>query len=369
MLTAGLLVSGLVGGACRPKASQSLVAEAPGRREDDRLPALVALAAPEQHRVLRGDWESPSTLLVAYEGAWSQVLADLVSVAKQRVSVVVLLKPADANTQDVRQWLELLDVRSLEYDFDTPWVRDYGPFELLDEQGARLWLDMEYSTERPSDDLLPQALSHAAGMPVERPGVELDGGGVISNGEGHCVMTQASYFPFAGNVPAERAGELVDQLGCQILTITPALPQEPTGHIDMIAQFLAPDVVVVGTVDRSQYPDDAQVLDRTAELLLENAEYLNQRMRVIRVPLVVRGDRYYSYVNGTRLRSGYLVPAYAGVPERVERQAYRQLRRGLPRHVDLLPVFADDLVASGGAVHCVTLGVGDTIATSSAVLE
>lgn len=325
-------------------------------------PSVFVFAHREQSRRLRGDWEPPQTLLVAYEENWPDVLGEIVAAARPDTNVVVVLNPSNVTSRDVSQWLRSLDVQTVVVGHDSPWIRDYGPFELHDEWGSQQWIDMAYDVERPLDDDLPEQLGYLAGVAVERQALYLDGGGLISNGAGHCAMTEASFLAFAGTSELDTATAAIEELGCEVLTVVPALSKEETGHIDLIAQFLSPHVVAVAEIDATQRPDDAHVLDSAVRLLQAGAEQLGQSLRVVRVPLVVRGNTYFSYINGTRLKDTFLVPAYLGVPESVESLAYRRLLSGLPDNVALASVFADDVAELGGAIHCVTLGLSARVA-------
>ncbi len=119
----------------------------------------------------------------------------MVEAAQDEVDVLVLT-PTD-ELADARSWIrqERFDrrrVKLIPVKLDTPWVRDYGPFQVVDVQGRVSWVDAIYSGARPKDDRIPRILGQRLGVPVERVNVTLDGGGLISNGSGLCVMTRES---------------------------------------------------------------------------------------------------------------------------------------------------------------------------------
>ncbi len=350
---------GLFAATCAPRPIAPVVEARAATAET--IPSLVALNHRDPSRLLRGDWEPPQTLLLAYEDDWAHVLGELIAAAQVDAPVLVVLKPEHEAEPRVRQWLRALEVEHVTLAHDSPWIRDYGPFELLDESGSRRWLDLGYDATRPLDDLLPEQLGRVSGMVVEHHALMLDGGGMISNGEGHCVMTDTSFIAFSGAQSFELTADALERLGCRVLTVVPALPEEDTGHIDVVAQFLSSSVVAVAQIDEDQRPSDAQILDRTAQLLVMGAEHLGQHLRVIRVPLFVADGIYYSYINGTRLRRRFLVPSYVDVPESFEELAYRRLRSGLGDRVELTPVVVDELARLGGAIHCVTLGLSTRV--------
>jgi agmatine/peptidylarginine deiminase len=148
-------------------------------------------------------------------------------------------------------------------------------------------------------------------------------------------------------------------LGCPTLAILPELPDETTGHVDVIAQFLSPTVAVVASVDPRADIQMAIALDEATERLAEAAELRGERLSIVRLPMEVDGEAFYSYVNSTRLKNRLLVPDYDRVSPQTQRLAYAKLKSALPT-VELVPIKADMMADRGGAVHCVTLGLGPT---------
>lgn len=194
-------------------------------------------------------------------------------------------------------------------------------------------------------------------MVIESSNYYLDGGAIISNGRGLCAMTIKSLDEASVDRPeSEEFHAFRSALGCRELALLPALTGESTGHADIIAQFLAPDVVAVAAVDYNESSEISAELDQAVESLAAAANASGQHLRVVRLPLHVEGEVFYSYVNGTRLKKVYLAPSFKNVPPEMERKAYRIISAMIPE-VRLLPVPADEMVKEGGAVHCVTLGL------------
>jgi agmatine/peptidylarginine deiminase len=135
-----------------------------------------------------------------------------------------------------------------------------------------------------------------------------------------------------------------------------ALTGETTGHADIIAQFLSPDIVAVAMVDQDESSKLSAELEETVESLVATASAIGQKLSIIRLPIHIDGEYFYSYVNGTRLRNAYLIPSFRNVPLETELMAYRAIRSAIPE-VKLIPVPADHMVQRGGAVHCITLGL------------
>jgi agmatine deiminase len=240
--------------------------------------------------------------------------------------------------------------------YDSPWVRDYGPVQ-IEVGGDPVWLDFAYRGERGLDDGIPALLAEHLRIKLERYNVVLEGGALIGNGRGLCAMTEESLAETGVNPAEPEAVDwLLDRLGCRALALLPKLPGELTGHADMLAQFLAPDLVAVAEIDAAAAPAEARALELSVAALRAAAVQLGQPLEVLRLPMPFEGETFYSYVNGTPLRGYFLVPSYSQVSEEVEAEVYRRLDAALP-HLELVPVPSDIMIGLGGAVHCMTLGL------------
>ncbi|MFW6083582.1 MAG: agmatine deiminase family protein [Gemmatimonadota bacterium] len=281
-------------------------------------------------RHLVGDWEPADGYLVGREALWGHVVECVSDAIAPRPVTVV--SPAEGS-------------------HESAWVRDYGPLAVRQSDGL-VWLDAAYYPDRPTDDALPGHLGRSHGIPTERLPHRLEGGAIASNGRGLCVMTDES----RRRVAAE-TGELEARLGCPDLVIVPALPGEPTGHVDQLVQFLAPDLAIVATLHGNDVsPADDALADEAASRLAAAARSTDRGLRVVRVPAYRDGrGRYFSYVNVVSLRDRLLVPDFTAVPGELQKRAHERLRRAAG--VPLVPVAADQLALSGGGLHCIVLGL------------
>ncbi len=321
------------------------------------IASVLALTGCTPQRRLRGDWEPPETLLLAFTHEWRDSLAELVAAARPQTNVFLLASDAELGDPEFASWSHRHGVTTIKVEHDTPWVRDYGPLEVVDERGRRRWVDLSYYDERPLDDALPQQLARFAGVELESYWLQGEGGALASNGRGVCAMTQPSLEGLLqGMTNDDRMESLMELLGCHSLAIVPALANEQTGHVDVVVQFLGPDLAVVAEMDPKVDPEAAEGLDAAASALASAATAVGQKLDVVRIPMHVAGEAFFTYVNGTRLRERFLVPYYYRVDPRVQAQAYARLREALPG-VTLVPIHADPMVLRGGAVHCLTLGL------------
>jgi agmatine/peptidylarginine deiminase len=319
-------------------------------------PWMVAVSKPVS-RTLRGDWDATSAVVVAYEQSWRRPLRSLIRAASRDLPVLLLASPEQQRKSAFRRWARTLPRTAvLDMTLDSPWVRDYGPVEIVDHSSVR-WLDFVYSPDsRPLDDAVPQALGAILGGSTEGTPVYLEGGGAISNGSGLCALTEATLEAAIPLNDAAQALDFLEALGCQVIARLPDLPEEPTGHADMIAQFLTPDTVALSAPTGSSSQEVAAALQGAREALVRAAVFTGIDLRIVELPLHNEGERYYSYVNGLRTPRHFLVPSYRHVPKVEQRRAHRRLRRALPG-VRVVPIASDAMIERGGAVHCVSLGL------------
>lgn len=318
-------------------------------------PSYVKRSASRDPALLRGDWEAPSTLLIGWDSDWAEAVETIVAVGASEVQMDVLFGEESPDEAYEKQ-LFSLGANVIHLDLDTPWVRDYGPLQIHTATGEARWLDAHYSFERSRDDLLPQILAPGFSAIVESMPLEVDGGAVLANGDGLCAITDRSLGD-AGLTPEDPDMDaLLHTMGCDTLAVLPNLVDETTGHADVIAQFTAPDRVMVSQVDSERHPTDAAVLDQAVRVLQEAAASRAKPLAVVRVPMHVNGKRYFSYVNGTPLKAHYLAPSFRTLSLDFEAKALEALTKAVaPRKLVTVP--ADAMVDRGGVIHCITLGL------------
>ncbi len=329
-----------------------------------------SLAAPRPAANLpAADHEQSGALVVAcceLMDYHPEVFGRLVSIASKEMPVLVVA----ANSKQQREALALLggagaalgNVRFVRSPLDTMWVRDYGGFFLRTPAGGMTVLDAGYvaleAGGRRRDDRFPRRLAGVLGAPVRRTALTLDGGNVLTNGDGLCAVSETLIEENVARshrtAPAVRK-TLRLALAQQELVVLEPLAGEGTGHVDMFLTFPAVDAAVVGRYDPKDDPVNAAILDRNARRL---AGKLTSRgpMKVYRVPMPSRdGGVWRSYTNVVLLPRTILVPTYRGQNPRIEREAMKVLATASGRRA--VGINADSLIASEGALHCVTLGL------------
>ncbi len=339
-----------------------LLASVPGSSEAAPAP-LVLSPSQEPDRSLRGDWEAPDIIVVAYTEGFTDFARLLADEADKIPGIeVAVLLGWDEYEEGFRWYGQNLadrkNVHLVPLELDSPWIRDYGPLQIYEPGGSVLWLDAPYASDRPGDDRTPQTLSRVWDVPLEPLPLSLQGGALIGNGFGLCASTFEAFEQY-GIDPEDR--EMIDALltriGCSVLVLVPSLVNDRTSHIDMFAQFTSPNSIMIAAVDETVSPEDSERMNAAVRGLLEGAAFFGVELQVDRVPLPVGdGERYYSYLNGLKLKDTFLVPSYSAVPIDEEREAYSALARAIP-DTSLIAVPADEMIELEGAVHCLALGL------------
>lgn len=231
---------------------------------------------------------------------------------------------------------------------DSMWMRDYGPMVVTNPSGEVALVDLPYGDDRPLDDRVPEKLARLWELPLLRSDLQMEGGHILTDGIGHCVVTDDL---IARNLADgvywdDIRDHLHALLGCRSVITLPALLDEPTGHVDLFVSIPGPRRALVGRYRRSEDPENAQRLDDAAEILRDAG------FKVDRIPMPSNGSRYLfrSYTNLLALNGVVLMPVYEQDP-RFEGQAVAAVRKAYPgRRVRRVP--ADSLIELAGAIHC-----------------
>src|SRR3954468_20370652 len=170
-------------------------------------------------------------------------------------------------------------VRVVEATTDDAWARDTGPTFVTDATGQRRAVDWRFNGwgglrgglffPWDNDDVLAQKIAELEGADCYQPPLVMEGGAFDVDGQGTALTTAECLLNVNRNpdlTQAEIERYLVDHLGLeQVVWIPRGVHLDETdGHVDNMARFVAPGVVVLTwTHDTSdpQYERSAEALD------------------------------------------------------------------------------------------------------------
>ncbi len=321
---------------------------------------------------MRAEFEHQSALMVsggALCDSAPSVLSDLAAATSGCVPLVILVND-EFQLDSVNETLSLNHRPGKHIRFvphDTVWARDYGPTVLRDKTRSVV-VDAAYTAvDRSRDDKVPSMLARMSQTTARHTTLCMPGGNLLTNGRGLCITTTRVQDENAGRSQAEIACSIADVYGAATVAILEPLSGEGTGHVDMFATFTDESTVVVGSYERVTDPENAAILDRNAAKLA-SIRIGQRKLRVVRIPMPSRRDELWpTFTNVVYANGRLLVPSYESTTPR-QMKTVRDIYGALLPGWEIRFIRVDDLIGSGGALHCVVSNLGTLKLTPSNVL-
>jgi agmatine deiminase len=266
------------------------------------------------------------------------------------------------------------DVELVEASLDDGWLRDSGPTfvrDLSDQSLAAVhWTFNAWGgiQQYQQDALIGGVAAELAGVPTVTSRLVNEGGGICVDGEGTVIVTETVQLHDRRNpgwTKHEVEVELARTIGATtVIWLERGLmgdmqefrPDVGTnGHVDVLAAFVRPGVVVVhGQPDPGHH--DFAVMAENVKRLHEATDSRGRSLQVITIDApedcVVDGVSIdHSYINFSFVNDGVVMSTYG---DRVaDDRAMATMRELFPDRtvagVDARPIFRN-----GGGVHCIT---------------
>ncbi|WP_374574064.1 agmatine deiminase family protein [Phenylobacterium sp.] len=249
--------------------------------------------------------------------------------------------------------------------FGDIWLRDTGPIFTQTEGGAVVAQGFRFNGwggkyVLPHDEEVAIQIAGVSGAPLYGADFVLEGGALDHDGAGTVLTTsQCLLNPNRNPGWTEAAAEaaLAKALGVRkVLWLGDGLKNDHTdGHVDNLARFVAPGVVVC-PVAYGRGDPNAEVYDDCARRLAEMTDAEGRKLQVLRIPspgFIEGEDGAYvpaSHMNFLITNGVVVVPIYE---ESASRLALEGLRAAFPsREVIGLP--SNAILTGGGSFHCIT---------------
>ena len=253
---------------------------------------------------------------------------------------------------------------------DRVWLRDSAPTTVIDAKGRAVLANWRFNAWAKYDNyardaLVGEAIRGITGLqriePV-RPDtgerVVLEGGGIEVNGAGLLLVTEEWLLSDiqVRNPGLSREGyERVfrDTLGVrQTVWLGEGCVGDDThGHVDDIARFVAPDIVVVAHEEDPSDENHRRSADNLRRLELVSGANLRVVTLPYPRPVYMNGERLpASYANFYIANGVVIVPTFN---DRNDRVALNTIASLMPDR-DVIGIHAVDLVWGLGTLHCLT---------------
>jgi len=253
---------------------------------------------------------------------------------------------------------------------DRVWLRDSAPTFVCDERGRVQLVNWQFNAwakydNYQRDERVGQAIADLTDLPrivPRRPDtgepVVLEGGGIEANGEGLLLVTEEWLLsdvqvrnPGLSRDDYERVFR--DYLGVrQTLWLGEGCVGDDThGHVDDIARFVAPDVVVLAHEEDPADENHRRSSDNLRRLALVAGDALRVVTLPYPRPVYMNGERLpASYANFYIANGVVIVPTFN---DRNDRVALNTLAALMPDR-EVVGIHAVDLVWGLGTLHCLS---------------
>lgn len=280
------------------------------------------------------------------------------------------------------------DVEVIEISSNDSWIRDSGPTFVVNDDGQLRGVDWTFNAwgglvdglyfPWDKDDRVAQKV-----IDLERTDryrlddFVLEGGAIHVDGEGTLITTEECLLS-KGRNPQLSKGQIEDVLK-KYLNVEKVIwlkrgiyLDETNGHVDNIANFVKPGVVVLAWTDDKDDPQ-YEISKENDDILRHSTDARGRKIQVEKLyvpkPVTItkeesegvdavdgtlprqEGDRLAaSYVNYYTANGGIVFPTF-GDPN--DARAEKTLQRLYPDR-KIVGVFAREIILGGGNIHCIT---------------
>jgi agmatine deiminase len=302
------------------------------------------------------------------------------------VSEPVTVGVSDAEFEHCRSVLSS-SIRVVEMSTDDAWIRDTGPTFVVDSNGDRRGVDWRFNAwgglegglyfPWDRDERVAEKVLEIEGADRYRAPMILEGGSIHVDGEGTVLSTEECLLNPNRNPHLSRAQieqVLFDYLGAErMIWLGRGVDNDETdGHVDNLACFVRPGVVVLTWTDDESDPQRAISCD-ALERLQGATDSRERPLKVVRIPspgplmISEQEAKGVDAAPGSRPRraGARMAASYANfylatkrvvfplLDERFDDQAAEVLSGCFPDR-EVVGVPAREILLGGGNIHCIT---------------
>ncbi len=248
---------------------------------------------------------------------------------------------------------------------DDSWARDAAPNFLLNIKGElggsaftfNAWGENYFPYD--NDNRVGTTILESTGATTFVSELVAEGGGVLVDGEGTIITTESCFLHTNRNpgwTKAEVTEELCRTLGGEKVIWLPGndAETETNGHVDGIAQYIRPGVLLMETsfdVDHPCYED----FKINLEALRGQTDAKGREIDIVFIEdgfgCKAIGNRFCaSYLNSYIINGAVIMPKY-GVP--ADERAQAVYRRLFPNR-EIVALDITGIAVGGGGIHCIT---------------
>ncbi len=329
--------------------------------------AVVPAPADEAKGRVPGEFEHQAAIMIGCNEMLAyhpRTLIQMVSAIRKKAKVIGLIWSEEQRTEAAAllkaNGLPVNCIDFFVWPAKSMWVRDFGPFFLMQgKDGPASVVDYAYiQPNRDYGDLFGATFAGTFGYEFARAELSIEGGNLLTNGDGLCVTTNiiAAQNASRGYDEAQIGGVLGKDFQFKRWTHLKPLDGEPTHHADMFCTLCATNLAVVGSCTREQDATNADILDDDAATLAKEKTSAGD-MKVVRIPMPYHRDgNWRSYTNVIYANGTLLVPQYGGNDVEADKAALATYRKVLPDW-EVVGIDCSTLADKRGALHCISFNI------------
>jgi agmatine/peptidylarginine deiminase len=214
----------------------------------------INTATPVRPRFV-AEWEPAKGSIIRYPvGLPYTMIADLSNNGLLYV-VVSSSSQATCNSALSTNGINMANVRYIITNNDSYWIRDYGPWTIMDGDNNLQLIDFTYNRLRPNDDAVPTAVANFLGVTLYKMNITHTGGNIMTDGQGKAISTNLVLTENTALSQDAINTMFNNYLGVTDYQLYPDPNNNYINHIDCWAKLLDVDKVIIRSVptNHSQY--------------------------------------------------------------------------------------------------------------------
>ena len=313
------------------------------------------------------EFDSVAGIIFAWE-AYSTLLTELIKeVAEEDTAWVVVDNTSEENS--VSNTLSNAEVNMDRVVFqviptNSVWIRDYGPWWIIEPENSRAIIDLVYNRPRPLDDAYPESAAEYYGINYYGLGLIEAGGNMLLDGQGSVIVSNVIFDGSQGFDPNLTQDQLeqyfLDYFGVHKVIVTPHLINDGTGHIDMFVKLINDTTVIVGEYENQSagFSGNYDICNQVANQLANETNGAGRPFNIVRMPMPPYNNGItYTYINSLIVNNKVLVPIYGFSTEFANDDSVLALYETIMPGVEAVGFDCNQIIPANGAIHCIAMKV------------
>ena len=313
------------------------------------------------------EFDSVAGIIFAWE-AYSTLLTELIKeVAEEDTAWIVVDNTSEENS--VSNTLSNANVNMDHVVFqviptNSVWIRDYGPWWIIEPENSRAIIDLVYNRPRPLDDAYPESAAEYYGINYYGLGLIEAGGNMLLDGQGSVIVSNVIFDGSQGFDPNLTQDQLeqyfLDYFGVHKVIVTPHLINDGTGHIDMFVKLINDTTVIVGEYENQSagFSGNYDICNQVANQLANETNGAGRPFNIVRMPMPPYNNGItYTYINSLIVNKKVLVPIYGFSTEFANDDSVLALYETIMPGVEAVGFDCNQIIPANGAIHCIAMKV------------